>query len=268
MRTTSFKCATVLGLALLFPSAGLAQSVFFIEAEDFDYGRGQHPPETDVMPYYGGVFFNFSSVAEGGIDFDRSDFVFYEDYRYGEFPSVPILGVPIVPDRQASWVRGDWMLNLNYKLGYLSEGGESWFNYTRNFPAGRYNVSAALSYGDSMPGALRGTLSRVISGVGSDSQRVQELGKFRGDGSGSWNRFVLVPLMKDGQKVRVDLAGLTTLRYTSGGGDFDYLVFRPEDGPEATVTPNATDAANGSTVVLNANPTGSGPFTFQWRKEG
>lgn len=74
--------------------------------------------------------------------------------------------------------------------------------------------------------------------------------------------------MKDGQNVTVDLAGLTTLRFTTGGGDFDYLVFRPEGLPEAFVTPSATETANGSTVILNANPTGAGPFTFQWRKEG
>src|SRR5437867_422652 len=111
MRTINLRCVTLLGLAFLFSSNGKAQSVFFIEAEDFDYGRGQHPPETDVMPYYGGVFFNFNSVAEGGIDFDRSDFGLYEDYRYGEFPNVPILMVPPALDRQASWVRGDWMLN-------------------------------------------------------------------------------------------------------------------------------------------------------------
>src|SRR6266498_316768 len=118
-------------------------------------------------------------------------------------------------------MRGDWMLIQNYKLGYLSEGGESWFNYTRNFPAGRYYVYAGLSYGDSTPGAMRGTLSRVTAGGGATAQRTQELGKFRGDGSGSWNEFVLLPLMKDGLPVTVDLAGLTTLRFTPGGGDFD-----------------------------------------------
>ena len=269
MNIMSLKYVSLMGLALLLPAAGFAQSVFFIEAEDFDYGRGQHPPETDLMPYYGGVYFNYSGVAERGVDFDRSDFVlFYEDYRYGEFPNVPVLMVPPAPDRQASWVRGDWILDLNFKLGYLSEGGESWFNYTRNFPAGQYSVYAALSHGDSTPGALRGALSRVTAGVGGASQRVQELGKFRGDGTGSWNRFLLVPLMDNGAKVKVDLAGLTTLRYTSGSGDFDYLVFRPEGLPEAAITPGATETAVGSTVVLNANPTGSGPFSLQWRKDG
>ena len=268
MKTTSLRCLAALGLAFLLSSGGLAQTVFFIEAEDFDYGAGQHLPETDVMPYYGGAFINFNSVAEGGIDFDRSDFVFYEGYRYGEFPNVPIFFVPIVPDRQASWVRGDWMLNLNFKLGYLSEGGEAWFNYTRNFPAGRYYVYAALSSGDTKPDAMRGALSQVISGVGTTSQQVRQLGRFRADGSGSWTKFALVPLMNDGERVSVDLAGLTTLRFTAGGGDFDYLVFRPEALPEAFVTPTAAEAANGSTVVLNANPAGSGPFAFQWRKEG
>ena len=270
MRTINLLCVALLGLVLLLSSNGQAQSVFFIEAEDFDYGRGQHPPETDAMPYYGAAYFNyFDTVAERGIDFDRSDFLhFIEDYRYGEFPNVPILGVPLFPDGVGSWMRGDLMLIQNYKLGYLSEGGESWFNYTRDFPAGRYYVYAGLSYGDSTAGAMRGALWLVTSGVGTASQRTQDLGKFRGDGSGSWNRFVLVPLMKDGLRVTVDLAGLTTLRFTTGGGDFDYLVFRPEGLPEAFVTPGVTETANGSTVILNANPAGNGPFTLQWRKDG
>ena len=86
MKTTILRC---LSLALLICSNGQVQSVFFIEAEDFDYGRGQHPPETDAMPYYGAAFFNyFDTVAERGIDFDRSDFLhFIEDYRYGEYPN-------------------------------------------------------------------------------------------------------------------------------------------------------------------------------------
>lgn len=73
MKTMSFKAVTLPGLTLLFPSAGRAKSVFFIEAEDFDYAGGQHPPETDAMPYYevhsstSAVWRSEASISTGAI---------------------------------------------------------------------------------------------------------------------------------------------------------------------------------------------------------
>jgi hypothetical protein len=241
----------------------LAQNVV-IEAEDFDFDGRQHLPVADIMPYYGGAYDGYSAVAD--VDYHLDDLVLRQNvYRSNEEPNVPMFDVS---GNIESLSRGSWMVTANYRLGLLRQDANNWFNYTRDFPVGRYRVYAALSWVNFSAGTLRGDLARVSAGAGTPTQTLESLGEFRGDGAGGFDLSQLVPLMQNSAKAIVELRGPTTLRFTARSGDVDYLLFVPETAPDVTVTPVHTEAVAGSTVSFAATASGEGPFTYQWRFKG
>ena len=117
---------------------------------------------------------------------------------------------------------------VNYKIGWTGTG--QWFNYTRTFPQGTYNVIAGLSHGDSPTSATRvaASLDRVTSNPAQPGQTTVPLGTFDGPATGGWGSNGLIPL-KDtgGALVALSLSGPETLRVNLGNGDFDFLQFIP-----------------------------------------
>jgi hypothetical protein len=206
-----------------FVVGSLTSAKFFIEAEDFNYDGGKSRPEASVMPYTGGAYAGLSAVA--GIDYQwGSSEPSSPLYRYGEQPEVPM-------DRTNDRDRNVGELQVNFKIGWTGPG--QWFNYTRDFPAGRYNVYAAISYDNNDAHACHATLQR-IAGAATTNQTLTELGVFDAPGThnvGGWGANALVPL-KDahGQLVTLELRGPTTLRYTPASGDWDYMLFIPDMG--------------------------------------
>ena len=190
---------------------------FLIEAEDFDFNGGYHQTVTDTMPYYGGAHQGRS--ATHNVDYARDFEVPDSDiYRVGEIPNAPM-----IPFQEASALgRGSWTMEVNYRLGWITES--TWFNYTRDFPPGQYTVYAGLSHGATDPGIMRGTLAKVVGGIGTSSQTLEHLGNFSGNGSGAWTSIQRVALMNNGQPVSVELNGPMTLRFTGASGDYDYLL--------------------------------------------
>ncbi len=198
---------------------------FFIEAEDFDSGGGQHQVSTDTMPYLGGAYNGTGAVH--GVDYFQvsADPPESDGYRAGEVPNVGIGG-------SSDSNRGAFNLTANYKVGWNSTG--DWYNYTRNFPAGSYNVYARLASGGADEHAQ---LSAVTSGAGTASQTTISLGNFNGPASGSWDTFGFVPLKTDsGALAAVNLSGLRTLRFTvlPGNLDCNYLAFVPAAAPSGS----------------------------------
>ena len=110
----------------------------------------------------------------------------------------------------------------DYCIGYFDTG--EWVNYTRNFPAGKYNIYARLA---SDSGNSTVSLSKVTSGQGTPTQTTTELGSFKYTGAG-WENYQYVPLTDTyNNLVAVDLNGVTTLRATAGSGNMNFFLLVP-----------------------------------------
>ena len=230
-----------------FTAGDLPNVSFFIEAEDFNHGSGQHEAAASNMATYrGGAYAGKSAVA--GVDYSRGSEGSSPWYRIGEDPQVPM-----DVNYSEAWGRGFTDLDVNFKIGWI--GADQWYNYTRNIPAGKYNVYAGLSHGETLAGQLSGTLQKVTAGATTATQTLEQLGTFTGQGTGGWGVNRLVPLQDaGGQNVALDLGGVTTLRYSSNNGDFDFLL----------LTPAPTERPMFTKTTLNAN----GTYTLEWTGGG
>lgn len=126
-----------------------------------------------------------------------------------------------------------------------------WQNYTKTFPAGAYNVYGRLS----STAAATITCDRVTSGQGTSSQTLTNIGTFNFNSGGP---YAYVPLRDAvGNLVVVsNLAGVSTVRLTSGGGanaNFYMLV------PANTNLPIISGASPDGTVLFQ--PTNNFVFT-------
>lgn len=257
-----------------------ATGVFAIEAEDFDYDRGQSKPEASVMPYLGGAYAGLSAVH--GVDYNNDDapannYVNVDGidgylnppdhpvYRYGgdldvaadaaATPPIPNKNATIAveqPGGQYSITRaGEWEMTANYKVGWVGSG--NWGNYTRTFPtpAKQYNVFAASSADNHAAGRLTGNVGLVTAGVGTATQTVQPLAAYNAPGTGAWSRNSLVGMREaDGQLTKVELGGKQTIRWNYNGGDAEYLLFIPvSGGPGQPVIDSVVKNANGSITI-------------------
>ncbi|MDB6112689.1 MAG: hypothetical protein JWR69_4439 [Pedosphaera sp.] len=94
-------------------------------------------------------------------------------------------------------------------------GSADWENYTKTFPAGNYNIYGRLSAG---AGAATIHLDKVTSGQGTVTQTLSPLGTFTPTGS-SYTTYQWAPLRDSfGNLASVNLAGVNTVRVTTGGG--------------------------------------------------
>jgi hypothetical protein len=204
------------------PTPDLGSGAFFIEAEDFNYDRGQHDPVADVMPYGGGAY-------EGRAGRDRIDYsqtinqAFSDLYRLNEGPGINVNIYPM-----SELARGQHLMNVNYKLGY--NDATEWFNYSRVYPA-QLEPSyffARLSSG-SLPNALQ--VDEITGSASTTSQSLAKLGEVRGPASGDWNRFIYVPLRGEGgDLVSLNWSGQKIFRVTileGGSEDIDCLLLAP-----------------------------------------
>ena len=202
---------------------------FIIEAEEFDFNGGQfidNPDYTDGNPADANSYYGLDS--EEGIDTHKgsSAGTGTGDYRAGtgdgtrtqtgvatgelpwpKFASlVDASGTPIV-----GHVVGDW-------------SSAEWQNYTKTFPAGKFNVYGRVSAGV----AATITFARVTSGQGTATQTTTNLGTFTFADT-SYSLYEYVPLLDNlGNLAVVSLAGVNTVRATSGGGaNADFYMFVP-----------------------------------------
>lgn len=209
-----------------FGIGSLRTPTFFIEAEDFD-NAGASPAATSQMPYFGGAL--AGATSNDGTDYQRPNEGSSPIYRIGEDPQVPM-------DRTGDRDRGVNELAVNYKIGWV--GADQWYQYTRTFPAGTYNVYAGLSHGDGADSATRigGNLATVSGGTPT------VVGSFFGPATGGWGNNALLPMMDSATTntlATVELSGSKTLRFTTLNGDYDFILFVPAQtggGSNATIT--------------------------------
>lgn len=231
---------------VLVPTTNAASTMnFVIEAEDFNYGGGQTMAAASTMPLTTAPYNTLGAVTEvdyhviGDVIDAGSDF-----YRTNELPHVPINE----NNGFNSGNRGLFIRQPNYKIGWADSG--EWFNYTRTFPDGSYNVYAAISHGDAGP--TSGSLQLVTGGATTTTQTTQELGTFSAPGgTGGWGNNRLVPLRSGDALAVVPLSGTQTVRYTVGSGDYDYLVFVKTAGDVQPPGPRITGATrNGNQLTI------------------
>lgn len=220
---------------------------FVIEAEDFNHSGGQTVESASTMPLTTAPYNTMGATAEvdyhviGDVTDAGSDF-----YRTNELPHVPINENNGINAGD----RGLWIRQNNYKIGWIDNG--EWFNYTRTFPEGNYNVWAAISHGGGAADRTSGSLQKVTSGATSTTQTTQDLGTFDAPGAtGGWGNNRLVPLLSGGAPAVVPLNGTETIRYTAGSGDFDYLVFVKTAGAPPVGGPRITAVTrNGNQLTI------------------
>ncbi len=259
-----------------FTTGPLSSTLFVVEAEDFDYSNdgvtgglsnphaGEPGLDVNVMPYLGGAYDALSAILN--VDYSDDDPGDGNVYRTEDRGSADGNDTSMYDNRGGAGgngaggnlsmpdsERGTYTVTVNYSLGW---SGGDWHNYTRNFPAngtgGWWEVYAGLSYGGEGPGLLSGTLQKVTSGAGTDTQTIEDLGTFNGPGSGGWGNNNLVPMVTaSGAKAVVKLNGLNTIRYQSSSGDYDYLIFSAANPPPPSIDTAPLDSVKRDAVVLD-----------------
>ncbi len=244
------------GLVVVTGEAGAWD--FVIEAEDFNYNSGQTQSGASTMPYYGGAYNGLGAVAN--VDYANNDGPDSVQYRLGLSPNVDL-----TPN--ADYDRNGWTVTTNYRIGWIDPG--DWFNYTRSFPAGYYNVYAALSHASTAAHMLAGSLQQVTSGASTSSQTLQALGSFDAPGSGAWGLNNLVALQdNNGNPALLNLQGVITLRFSAASGDYDYLAFQRLLAPQITQPPANTSVVEDGTAGFSVQLASTISASYQWQRNG
>jgi len=228
---------------------------FSWEAEDYDYDSGQ--------------FINnpiLSSTAEAGSYFgltgtQGTDFNDYSGDGPELFRSSDPMSTAVSTDvpRQNYVNAGvsDYIVGYFDGAGFPSGGNEGlssynqqeWVNYTRNFPAGTYNIYGRVANGNG--GYATVPVSELTSGQGTSTQTTTNLGVFNFPAYG-WSSYNYVPMTdKFGNAIPVNLSGTNTIRVSAGSGaNLNFFLLIPSDTNTPTITSVYPD---GSTLVQGTN---------------
>jgi len=228
--------------------------LFLWEAEDYDFGSGQfvnHPTPSGSAA--AGSYFGL--VGTEGVDFHDRDGNGTHAYRSSDGMATesttdqPRNGA--APDFDVGWFDGAGFTSGNSGLNNYDAG--EWVNYTRDFPAGTYNIYGRVANGNGGNATI--PLSKVVSGWGTSSQTTTELGAFRFAATG-WGSYAYVPLTdKFGNRIAMAISGTNTLRVTAGsGGNLNFFMLVAADTQQPTITSVYPD---GSTLLQGTNK-----FTF------
>ena len=177
------------------------------EAPDYDYSGGLFLPDPIAVDGY----LNLAGVSQA--DFNYPNVLTQGNSYRDSF----VVGVENNGD---SPMRLQYLTNSPapqpYDIGFFNGG--DWLNYTRNFPAGLYNIFVRAADG-STGGALGNVgISVVTSEWGQSDQTTTNLGTFNIPVTGGWQTYVWVPLRdSSGNLVKFTGGTTNTLRATSAG---------------------------------------------------
>ena len=227
---------------------------FVIEAEDYNFGKGQTLAVASQMPYLGGAYAgknNSTNLVDYSRVADASSPLYRNDAR-----------IPILPSSDLG--REAWSVTQNFRLSAIK--GNEWFNYTRSFPTGKYRIYAALSHGDLGDGLCQGSLSLVTPAATNTSQTATRKGAFKGAGTGSWEQNRLIPLLDTaGRVVLLDLGTNQTVRYTATNGYVDYLMFVRAQPPIIGTQPVNVTVTENQPATFSITLGSDDPGVFQWQ---
>jgi hypothetical protein len=213
---------------------GTPPVVYLWEAEDFDFTNGMYINNPSLCNTPNNANCYFGKVGVEGVDEHVTGTASSHLYR----PDDPIGTLPA----------GDYSRKNHTTAGVLDYRidpfvGDSWMNYTHDWPAGTYWVLGRLSTDIGLSGQL------TLSVVNPDTSTT-DLGTFSINGGQGWSTFQNVYLLDTNNNIAtITLNGKQTLRVTSGNNllaNFYTLVAGQVDLPQ----------------LLNLYPTGSHPFEF------
>jgi hypothetical protein len=179
------------------------------EAEDYDYSGGQFIDNPQVDEY-------FTLSGTPGIDFYKVDTNGSPAYRADA----------VATETNSDFIRPQYASGYyDYDVGYTAAG--DWWNYTRTYPAGKYNVYLRAARGTG--GTAGMGMREVTGGWGTSGQTTVTLGSFALPATGAWQTYTWVPLLDgSGNLSVVTMNGSTnTLRLTDGGGNLNFLLLAP-----------------------------------------
>lgn len=226
-----------------------ASTNFQWEAEDYDYGGGQHYENPQVGSYNG-----LGSVA--GIDNVQAD-LGANPFTYRQ-NSAPNYAPATTPSGDAARDQFTTAGATDYNIGFFGHG--SWANYTRHYPAGTYNIVGRFAEGNA---ATEDTMSVLTSGFGTTGQATNFLGTFpiasKGWGTWEWSTLVdgngnPVKVTLDGSQTTLQLEGTPTTGHDEANVNFFMLV-------ATTPSPKLTSVIVGGNIQISF-PAPSG-FNYQ-----
>ncbi len=140
----------------------------------------------------------------------------------------------------------------DYNVGWT--GGGDWANYTRNYPAGVYNLFMRGANGGNSYQQDAASVSRVTSGVTTTNQTTALLGTFSVPGLGGWQVYSDVPLIDpDGNYAQFVGGSLQTLKIATVGGNYNanYYFMMPAETNRPVNPPKLKAAALDGKVVVS-----------------
>jgi len=176
---------------------------YIFEAEDYNYGNGQTYDNSGTINQYAGA------AGTDGVDFHNVT-------ATGEQWTYRPQGGALGDQATADVPRLAYLTNslIDYNIGWFNGG--DWGNYTRTFPAGKYNIYVRAANGNGS--AVVATVSSVSGDITTTSQTNTTLGQVTIPPTGAWANYTWLPV-RDGSGNMVQFTGgsLQTLRVTSGG---------------------------------------------------
>jgi len=261
-----------------------SQANYMFEAEDFDFNGGSYidlpQPSADGVinsssgQAYGTLeansYYGYPGGTSGGIageDFFSNETGQSQQYRVdppgtqvcGDWPRQKFL------DAQAAL--SDPNIS-DFNLGWFTTG--TWLNYTRDYPAGNYNVYGRMAGGG---GAYSNTtLSLLTGGYQTVLQTSNVLGSFGDPAASGWQTWHWVPMLDaNGKLVTVTFDGsMKTLTLTSGGNlNVNFLMLSPASAPvfRTTITQTGSQVGisfatqSGHSYTVYSSSTLSGPWS-------
>ncbi len=249
--------------------------LLFIETEDFNFGQGDWDKSNEIGmggAYAGGTYQDLGDgIDETEVDSGTDFGVDYFESNNANAQAVyrPDTGVEAgkTNNETIGLFRGGFDVETNHVVGW-NDGGD-WFNYTRDFPAGTYAIFGRLSSGGA---AIDTTLSVVTSDAGAPNQETELIGSWApGRATAGWNNYEIFPLLDaDGNQVVRAFDGVTTVRYSSLGGnnDNDYIVFVPAEIPVVTPPVPPTGGGDGGIESITNNGDGTVTIVFSGALSG
>ena len=187
---------------------------FVWEAEDYDFTNGQYfdAPVLSSTPQPGS-YYGVTGVSN--VDYNSST-TGLNDFRTNDTTGIGPAGD--TPRQNYVTAQLTDPAVQDYDVGYIADG--NWFNYTRDYPAGTYNIYGRFAGGQ---GATTVSLDDVTGGT------TNNLGVFSFNGS-DWGAWRYIPL-KDtyGNLLQFNFGMKRTLRatLTSGGFNMNFFMLVP-----------------------------------------
>ncbi len=215
----------------------LQDTNFTIEGEDFNFGGGQFI-DNPALSSAAGANNYIDRAGIAGIDeSDPAENGAQHAYRSynaaagtGEMVGTePVGATEYVRSKFATAQQTDPAI-VDYNVGWVDVG--EWWNYTRTFTAGSYQMYVRVADGNTTPFGLR--MDKVLSDPKAANQVTTPIGACGGAATGGWQLYTSFPILDAlGNQVVLPLSGTQTLRLTDtlGGLNVNFIMFVPVSNP-------------------------------------